>query len=499
VKPSVPLVVKILLVAMLNIVVLVLAVALFVQYELGQEFSSFLLTPGRERIQAVARQLALDLNDTAEPDRDALLERYGQEHGVAFLLVRNDASRIAGPLMEVPAAVAAKVREARQGPEERGRRGEPPPRRGGPRPPDMELGAGLDGRGRGVPPLPRTPPFLVTTDGPDKYWVGVRIPVRARGGDDTMPGTLLLASSSLLGNPFYFQPLPWIAILLVTLGLTLACWLPLVRGVTRSIGDMTRATGEIAAGRFGVALASSRRDELGVLGTAIQSMATRLQTLLAGQKRFLRDAAHELRSPVARMSLSLGLLERDADDKTRRHVADLQEEIELMAALTDQLLAFARSEASQQVRLAPVSARDAIARAVRIEAGAADVHVEAGQDVQVLADPDLLVRALSNLVRNAVAYAGGAGPIQIRAQSEGADVCVSVADRGPGVPAADLGLLFSPFYRAEPSRDRRTGGTGLGLAIVHSAIEACRGSVSCRNLSPSGFEVTIRLPSAPSA
>jgi two-component system sensor histidine kinase CpxA len=100
---------------------------------------------------------------------------------------------------------------------------------------------------------------------------------------------------------------------------------------------------------------------------------------------------------------------------------------------------------------------------------------------------------MSNLIRNAVAYAASAGPIAVRSRRVADRVSVSVSDDGPGVADADLGRLFLPFYRPEVSRDRRSGGTGLGLAIVRSAVEACGGSVACRNLAP-GFEVTIDLP-----
>ena len=84
--------------------------------------------------------------------------------------------------------------------------------------------------------------MIVVTSGADKYWIGVRIPVRRRGDERTLPGTLLFASSSLLGNPFYFQPLPWLGAAAFTLVVTMLCWLPFVRGVTRSVSAMTAAT-----------------------------------------------------------------------------------------------------------------------------------------------------------------------------------------------------------------------------------------------------------------
>lgn len=116
---------------------------------------------------------------------------------------------------------------------------------------------------------------------------------------------------------------------------------------------------------------------------------------------------------------------------------------------------------------------------------------------RVLAEPDLLRRALANLVRNAVRYAGSAGPILLEAESRGDCILVRVSDSGPGVPEETLHRIFDPFFRVEPSRSRETGGIGLGLAIVKTCIEACQGTVVARNRSPSGLEVEIALKHAP--
>jgi two-component system, OmpR family, sensor histidine kinase CpxA len=480
-KTVVPLTWKILLIALANVGALVAIAFAFVQYELGHEFTSMLLGPGRDRTVAIASQLALDLNDAPVAERDALLERYGREHAAAFLLYANDGVKLAGAAIDVPPEVLARITA-------RGRGG----------PPEL-----VDGRGRGrfggPPPLPGAPPFLVTTDRPLKYWTGIRIPVRARDRDDTVRGTVLLASTNLLTNPMYVQPMPWIAVMGVTLGVTALCWIPFVRGVTRSIADMTRATAEIARGRFDAVPALRRRDELGVLASSIAVMAARLHALVSGQQRFLRDAAHELRSPLGRLSLAVGLLERESDDAVHRRAADVREDIAVMSRLTDDLLAYARTETEEpRIRLTSTNVHDLVERAVRVEAAAADVRVDIDRGLQAHADADLLFRAVSNLVRNAVAYAGTAGPIDVRARRIDGMISLSVSDRGPGVPEVDVDRVFLPFYRPEDSRDRRSGGAGLGLAIVRSSVEACGGSVSCRNLAP-GFEVTVTLPTAPAS
>jgi signal transduction histidine kinase len=105
-----------------------------------------------------------------------------------------------------------------------------------------------------------------------------------------------------------------------------------------------------------------------------------------------------------------------------------------------------------------------------------------------------LMRALANLLRNAQLYAGEGGLVEVSAYRDHESVRIIVRDQGPGIPEKELERVFAPFYRIENSRSRKTGGTGLGLAIVKSSIDACNGSVICRNCKPHGLEVEITLP-----
>jgi two-component system sensor histidine kinase CpxA len=225
-------------------------------------------------------------------------------------------------------------------------------------------------------------------------------------------------------------------------------------------------------------------------------MAGRLETFTEGRKRFLGAVAHELRSPIARMQVATGILERNRHPETQRHIDDLKEDIDLMSRLTGELLQLARAETtSNSLSLAPTNVAEAARTATRRESvDGSDIRVEVDPSIQVQANPEYLIRSFANILRNAVRYAGDKGPIRISAREENHQVRISVADSGPGVPENTLEKIFTPFYRLEDSRDRRTGGTGLGLAIVRSCIEACGGTVECRNRIPSGLEVIISLP-----
>jgi two-component system sensor histidine kinase CpxA len=156
----------------------------------------------------------------------------------------------------------------------------------------------------------------------------------------------------------------------------------------------------------------------------------------------------------------------------------------------------------QALEVKPVSVNLAatVKRALEREASDdAKIAVLVDEKLHVLAEPEYLFRAISNVVRNAIRYAGQAGPITISARAEGASVYLLVADSGPGVPAESLEEIFAPFYRLDPARSQETGGLGLGLAIVRTCVESCGGTVCCRNRKPSGFEVEMRLVAQTSA
>jgi two-component system sensor histidine kinase CpxA len=170
-----------------------------------------------------------------------------------------------------------------------------------------------------------------------------------------------------------------------------------------------------------------------------------------------------------------------------------------MSRLVNELLSFSKAGLTpQEIKLEPVNLAATARRVLELESPQdGQVQVQIPDGLTVLAQPELLSRALANLVRNAVLYAGQSGAITLSASRKGEAVTVTVADLGPGVPDASMQQIFDPFFRAEPSRSRDTGGAGLGLAIVKTCVEACQGTVSARNRVPQGLEVQIVLKAAP--
>lgn len=482
-KPGLSLPAKILLTAGANFALLALAALALTGLLREVNSESLFMAMAREKIVATAGQIALDLAETAPEDRTALLARYSAIHGVTFLLFLNEGEQLAGPAVTLPQPVRVALEARPPG-------DHPPPPDG---PPPREF------KGKGPPKKgPITAPFLILTHDPPLYWVGVRVPIRSPGVSGRERGTLFIQSPGLFSNAFFFDWRPWIVGATVILAIALICWLPLLRGITRTIHQLTEATARVARGEFDVRVETDRGDELGRLGESIHRMANQLEAYVHGQKRFLRDAAHELRSPLARMQMAAAILERKADESAAPYVVDLKEEIDLMSGLTTQLLSLARAESKPDpAALVPVNVREIAERARRTELTAgADVRVEVDSTHTAIAEPDALFRALSNLVRNAIRYAGAAGPVTVASSISQDEVAIAVSDHGPGIPESAMAKVFQPFFRLEDARDRQTGGTGLGLAIAKAGAEACGGTIECHNRMGGGFEAVIRLKRA---
>ncbi len=484
---------KILGLALLNLALIALVLVVFAQRQFGLSIESLVLGPARDRILSLSNAIARDLDSTPYTSRAELLNDYSRRYGVDVFLVDPRGQSLAGPDFPLPPAVLERVRggpqESRPAPEDplglgpEGQHGPnlPPPRVPSPGPPQHRDPSGVA--------------FLAITRNPLLWWVGVRIPTNGPQGERGFPAVLLLRTNSILNDKLFFdwRSLLWLGIALTVVGLL--CWWPFLRGVARSIRVMDAATEEIAQGRFEHHVTLQRRDELGHLGGQINRMAVRLEGFVKHQKRFLGDIAHELSAPIARIQFALGILEQKLDQPRRMHLEVLRDEIEEMSTLVNELLVFSKAGVDFGITpLACVEVGPVVRRALEHQViGDSTIHVDIAPALKVMGHEAYLARAVSNLLRNALRYAGADGPIVVSARRESDRVVLSVADSGPGLPQGTHEDIFSPFYRPETVRNRDTGGAGLGLAIVKSCVEACRGTVVCRNRQPAGLEVIISL------
>ena len=514
---SFPLPAKILACFFLNLIFFAVVGAFVAQGQFRFGLDSLLAGRSGERLQAMSEVVMSELNGHRPAEWPEILKRFADAYQVQIAALRNDGARLAGTIPDLPPKVLAKVLE---GIADRGRPLPPPLRAlrenadgdfrpgpvpsGGPRvapprdglpffpdPPLLREGPPPPGPGGGQSGFPK---FIVHAGQPPMYWIGVRVPLAGEEGRPGPPATLLIAVPSLATGGLLFDVTPWLWVGAGVLACSVLLWLPFVRGITRSIRQMTGAAGQMAQGQFGTRVDTARGDELGRLGESLNHMAGRLGEYVTGQKRFLGDIAHELCSPLARMEMALGVLEQQASEKQQGYVTDVREEVRHMSTLVNELLSFSKAGLrTKDLELRAVPLADSCAQAIAREAqGKADITVNVDADVKVLADPDLLARAIGNIVRNAVRYAGEAGPITFGVSTRGENVSLAITDRGPGVAPETLHRLFDPFYRPETARTREGGGAGLGLAIVKTCVEACGGTVTVKNAQP-GLEVTMTL------
>jgi two-component system sensor histidine kinase CpxA len=521
---------KILLIALANLVLFAMVVAGFMlaQFRFGPE--ALLLGPAHDRILAIGNAFSLDIESQPGADHAALFASYRQRYQADFFLINPDGGTLAGPTATVPDEVIQRMRRNRprfadnwprdgrkKGPPREGGRKKGPPREGGRRrgpPPDGPEGMppfredDPPPREQAPPPRADPPPpvrapspeavFLVITSNPRAYWAGARIPVSLHEAEPGTPAILLIRSTSIFNDKLFFDPRIGLGLAAALIVVSMLCWLPFIRGLTRSIAEMDRATQQIAEGRFDAQIATGRNDELGHLGRQINRLASRLESFVRNQKRFIGDIAHELCAPIARVQFALGILEQKAEPGQQAHVAVLHEEIQEMSGLVNELLSFSKAGLNpSSVPLADIDVSAVVHRAIARESvDGSTIEIAVPDGISVLGNELFLVRAIANVIRNAVRYAGKDGPITVSAEEQGEHVEIRVSDCGPGLPESELEQIFTPFYRPDDARTREMGGTGLGLAIVKTCVEACGGTVECRNRKPSGLEVAMRLSSA---
>lgn len=295
------------------------------------------------------------------------------------------------------------------------------------------------------------------------------------------------------------------AVLLLALAVTgAASWL-LTRSITRPVRALGAATRDLAGGNLDARVetrVSARRDELGTLGRDFDAMAARLRELMTGRERLLRDVSHELRSPLARMRVAVGLARQPGSD-AGRELNRLETEIERLDRLIGQVLHLSRLDAAARAELTDevdvVELVDGIARDAAFEAqgrGVTIVWQPPAAAARVRGNPAWLASAIENVVRNAVRYTAEGSTVAIEVGVDARAVRVLVRDQGPGVPVGELARIFDPFHRVAESRTRETGGDGIGLAITARALAAHGGSAQAANALGGGLLVTLSLPAA---
>jgi two-component system sensor histidine kinase CpxA len=303
-----------------------------------------------------------------------------------------------------------------------------------------------------------------------------------------------------------------IGIAVVTSGLV--CYL-LAWSLASPVTRLRKAAQSLAAGDLSAragAPKSGRHDELTVLTRDFDRMAERIEGLVDSQSRLLKDVSHELRSPLARLSVALGLARQRATPEIEGSLGRIELEADRLNQLIQRLLTISRLESGTDgLRRTTLSLRELIeqvAHDAEYETPGRGCRVltaaEATDEFLLQADPELLRSAVENVIRNATRYTAEGTTVEVRLERQpapnsngsGEEFVVRVLDSGPGVPNEALSKIFEPFYRLDDARNRKTGGAGLGLSIADRAIRLHGGQLRASNRSEGGLEVEIRIPAA---
>ena len=271
----------------------------------------------------------------------------------------------------------------------------------------------------------------------------------------------------------------------------------LAAAALRPVEAMRRRAAVVSAATPGMLPVPPARDEISRLAVTLNEMLSRLQAALEHERRFVADASHELRTPVAllRTELELALRRPRAPEELQLALRSALVEAERLSQLADDLLLLARTEdgslpvRSERIEVAAVFETVTTRFATRARESGRALRAEP-TTVVISADPNRLEQALDNLVENALSY--GAGEVTIFAEARENVLDLHVADRGPGFDDAFLDRAFDRFSRADKARSE--GGSGLGLSIVQLIAEAHGGRATASNRAGGGADVWLTLP-----
>ena len=290
----------------------------------------------------------------------------------------------------------------------------------------------------------------------------------------------------------------WVGAVMVFFGLGFSFFL--AKGITEPLRRLGKAAEGIAAGRYGETVPVEQKDEIGQLAETFNHMSLSLKEAVQLRQRFLADAAHELRTPLAVIQGNLeGMLDGivPADEKT---LSSLREEALHLNRLIQDLRELSLAETGQlplvkeEVKLHVLAARAVGMLQPLAEEKQVVLQAEAAEVPALRLDSQRMNQIIYNLLTNALRHTPPGGRVTVAVRQEESDVLLAVSDTGEGIAPEHLPYIFEHFYRVDASRDRRSGGSGIGLAIVRRLVEAQRGKVTVQSRLGEGscFEVRFK-------
>ncbi|MFC3093735.1 HAMP domain-containing protein [Alteromonas sediminis] len=273
------------------------------------------------------------------------------------------------------------------------------------------------------------------------------------------------------------------------------------RSIVTPIRELYKTSQQLANGdwRARVSEKQCKKDEIGQLATGFNTMADKLAQNWQGQQRLLADVSHELRSPLTRLNMAVALAEQAAKDNAviKTALLRIEQETAVMEEMIGKVLTLSRAEAAMAKKedLSLLELLEPVLSNAEFEASQLNKSftVSAIPNITVHVQRDAVQSGIENVIRNAIRHAKGRIDVQLSevANEHQPCWCVTVTDDGSGLAEDDLQHIFSPFYRAERARDRKSGGVGLGLAIAKAVVTAHHGNIEATNHSDGGLKVSL--------
>lgn len=283
-------------------------------------------------------------------------------------------------------------------------------------------------------------------------------------------------------------------------GLVIVISILLARVFTTRIAALLGAIRLVREGEYTHRIKIAGRDELSQLGEEFNELTGRLQVTEEARRRFVADASHELKTPLASIKLLTdSILQGSMSEETvREFVADIGEAADRLIGISEDLLTLNRLDAGQKRKAGPVDLSMVaettclllmpLAQAAKIR-----IETELEQECMVYAHEGELSRVVSNLMENAIKYNFPEGYLRLGVHKNETEVILTVEDSGVGIPEEDLPHIFERFYRVDKARSREAGGTGLGLAIVWETVRLHGGEIRAENREEGGLRMTVRF------
>ena len=276
----------------------------------------------------------------------------------------------------------------------------------------------------------------------------------------------------------------------------------LSRALTRKIALLLTAIRQVREGAYSHRAQIRGHDETAQIGQELNSLTDRLQTTENARRRFVSDASHELKTPLAAIRLLTdSILQTDNIDRAtaREFVADIGAEAERLSRITEDLLRLTRLDSGVLEPPTVVDVLPVLEQVMRMMSLVAqekeiDLTYRAAEGCTVLATKDEIHQIIYNLTDNAVKYSPPHSAVLVTLAREGENVKLMVEDNGAGIPEEDLPRIFERFYRVDKARSRAAGGTGLGLSIVSDTVRRRGGTVEAANRPGGGAVFTVRWP-----